>query len=95
MTDSKDKIILLACPDVSAVEEAKLHLLAAAHVLHLRAIEANGQALSYENQSAQLNMMVEGCDDAQILEVRDVFVAEGLFEIEPADIDVTSPGGEA
>ena len=95
MIDPKNKIVLLACPEVSASEEAKLHLLAAAHVLHLRAIEANGQALSYENQSAQLSVMAEGCDDEQLVEVRDVFLAEGLFEVEKSPIDVTSPGGEA
>jgi hypothetical protein len=95
MKKSEEKIVVLECPEVSKSEEARLQLLAASYVLHQRAAEAHAQGMHCEYQSARVETLVNGCDDATLVQVRDILVEEGLLEIEPSAIEVTSKGGEA
>lgn len=83
-------------PDVTPEEEARLHLRAAAEVLHGEAAAAHAKGMYYERQSARLEQLAELALDNQVLRCRDMFVDEGVIEIETHDgPQVSSPGGES
>lgn len=94
----QEKIVILACPDVSRGEEARLQIKAAAHVLHQRATEAHLEGMFLEGQSVRLDQLSELAEDAEIVKLRNILVDEGVLEIEvdfDVTIDCTSKGGQA
>ena len=87
-------VVVLPCPSENIVDEAKLQLMAAAAVLHKQAAEALAQGLYLQGQSARMEMLGEGLDDEDIVNVRDKLVAEGVLQIDTT-WTTSAPGGQA
>ena len=88
-------IVVYACEAETPADEARLHLEAAASALHTQAADAHAEGMFLEGQSARIEQLAKLLSDEELIRMRDLFVQEGLLEIERKGPDVTCPGGEA
>lgn len=92
----QEKIVVYTCPAESVADEARLQLRAAATVLHHQAADAHAQGMSLEGQSIRIEQLAILLNDEEVLKMRNLFVEEGVLEIETqVGVDVNSQGGDA
>lgn len=87
-------IVVQACVVETPANEARLQLQAASHVLHTQAADAHAEGMYLEGQSVRIEQLATLLSDEEAIRMRDMFVSEGLMEIEGV-ADLTCPGGEA
>jgi hypothetical protein len=92
MKKMKCKISVLSSADLDPVEEARLQLLSMAQELHQRAADAHAEGMYYEGQSARVEQLADIATGEQLLNMRDLFVKEGVVEVLPG---VNAIGSEA
>jgi hypothetical protein len=86
---------VFACVSESPADEARLQLHAASAVLHTQAADAHAEGMFLEGQSVRVEQLATVATDEEAIRIRDMFVREGLLEIEAGGPGMSSPGGEA
>lgn len=89
------KIVVYACEVETPADEARLQLRAAASALHQQAADAHAEGMYLEGQSSRIEQLAAILSDEEALKMRNLFVEEGVIEIERKGPDLTCPGGEA
>lgn len=89
-----ESIHILACPWEAPAEEARLQMKAAAHALHIKAADAHAEGMYLEAQSARIEQLASVLSDEETINMRDLFVAEGVITLEKG-VDVNTHGGDA
>lgn len=85
MRDKKKAVAIDSFPHLSRAEEARAQIKAASQTFHHMAATAHSEGMFFEGQSARLEMLVEGVEDDEIIQIRDSFVEGGVLEY--LDID--------